>query len=164
MDRTIWFNFPYFINQTGRILVQRAGPILFIINPLRQIISLLQLPNSRQRNATTFRNGPAVFFKLVRHTHTSITPLSSVFFLSAFARTFAGLSLLQVNFSASHWLNSEQSAYMSHLNALNGFGGVGAGVATNGFDKFSIPMPPGFQAAAAAAAAAANKQKAECIN
>lgn len=65
----------------------------------------------------------------------------------------------QVNFShaTTNWLNSEQSAYMNSL--TNGFGGG------SNFDKFTIPMPPGFQAAAAAAAAAAAvKQKAECIN
>ncbi|XP_055634687.1 uncharacterized protein DDB_G0283357 isoform X2 [Toxorhynchites rutilus septentrionalis] len=72
----------------------------------------------------------------------------------------AGNPQAQVNFShASNWLNSEQSAYMNSLS--NGFGAPG-------FDKFTIPMPPGFQAAAAAAAAASatvgNKQKAECIN
>ncbi|XP_058817978.1 uncharacterized protein DDB_G0283357 isoform X2 [Topomyia yanbarensis] len=64
----------------------------------------------------------------------------------------------QVNFShaSANWLNSEQSAYMNSLS--NGFGAPS-------FDKFNIPMPPGFQAAAAAAAAAvAIKQKAECIN
>ncbi|XP_055539351.1 uncharacterized protein DDB_G0283357 isoform X2 [Wyeomyia smithii] len=68
----------------------------------------------------------------------------------------------QVNFSHvnGNWLNSEQNAFMSNLP-------TGASFGVAGFDKYSIPMPPGFQAAAAAAAVAAavaGKQKAECIN
>ncbi|XP_053696420.1 neurogenic protein mastermind isoform X2 [Sabethes cyaneus] len=71
----------------------------------------------------------------------------------------------QVNFPShvpGSWLSSEQNAYMNSLPPSNG-----AAFGPTGFDKYSIPMPPGFQAAAAAAAVAAavaNKQKAECIN
>lgn len=57
----------------------------------------------------------------------------------------------QLNFSHANWLNNEQSVYMNGL-TNGGF--------PNGFDKFSIPMPPGFQNNVPGN----NKQKAECIN
>lgn len=56
-----------------------------------------------------------------------------------------------MNFPHTNWLNTDQNMYMNNL--TNGF--------TNNFEKFSIPMPPGFQNNVVTGN---NKQKAECIN
>lgn len=59
----------------------------------------------------------------------------------------------QVNYSHTNWLNTnldQNNMYMNNL--TNGF--------TNNFDKFSIPMPPGFQNNVGSKP----QQKTECIN
>lgn len=58
-----------------------------------------------------------------------------------------------MNYSHSNWLNTDQSQnnlFMNH-NLANGF-------SSNNFEKYTIPLPPGFTPATLP------KQKTECIN
>uniref|UniRef100_A0A182YDI5 Uncharacterized protein n=1 Tax=Anopheles stephensi TaxID=30069 RepID=A0A182YDI5_ANOST len=58
----------------------------------------------------------------------------------------------QLNFSHVNIINNERNVFMYEVAANCGF--------PNGFDKYSIPMPPGFQNNVPGS----NKQKTECIN